>query len=766
MSQAVSNPAAQSFDEWHLVFLSTLEWPLVWAAIGLALISIALALRATARQPINVRVLLVGLRVAAVGSLLLVVLQPALRLRNVTRFPNHVAVLVDLSRSMRIRDRPNDASRIDQAVGILERSEETFRRWRERRVVDFYGFHSELVAWPGSGRRVDADGMATRMQGALAQLRKRYRGSELAGVVLISDGIDNGRFGAALTGQGERFAVGMGAPLHTVRVGRDELRDLALGPVHADSFAFVRNAVKVEVELRATGVEAQKLPVTLQQDGVEVARRELTLSPSKSEYRLTFEFVPQRVGKYVYRVAAPLLPNEAVRSNNAESFMLHVIRDRVRVLQVCGRPSWDERFLRQLLKRDPNVDLISFFILRTPASLALVPPSELSLIPFPTEELFERELGSFDLVILQDFNYGPYGIGAYLPLLGRYVEEGGALVMLGGDLSFTSGGYHGTPVGDLLPVRLLPPSPLPEQLLDGDVFRPSLTSEGWEHPMLQLGRDRSETERLLAKLPPLVGVNLVGPARKGAVVLASHPRLRASDGHAMPVLAVREVGKGRVMAFASDSLWRWAFTAVATVGSRHAYDRFWRGAIRWLIRDPDLEYLRIVPRADRIAVGETAQLTIRAYLPGYRPASAQRLSYAVDLPGGGKGPTGDLVSDELGEAHLSFPAERGGAYRVRAWATIGERRTDAAELLLVERRGVEEQQPKARSKLLEQLAQSSGGRFLERVEELPDLPFLSARVQRVNWSRDVEVWNTGWFLFAALLVLSLDWAIRRRYGHF
>ena len=109
--------------------------------------------------------------------------------------------------------------------------------------------------------------------------------------------------------------------------------------------------------------------------------------------------------------------------------------DRVRVLQLCGRPSWDERFLRRLLKRNPNVDLISFFILRTPSDLAAVDSDELSLIPFPTHELFQNELPSFDVIFLQNFEYMPYGIGAYLDNIRQYVETGGGMAMIGGALA-------------------------------------------------------------------------------------------------------------------------------------------------------------------------------------------------------------------------------------------------------------------------------------------------------------------------------------------
>src|SRR5258708_18340270 len=131
----------------------------------------------------------------------------------------------------------------------------------------------------------------------------------------------------------------------------------------------------------------------------------------------------------------PVFPEEAVAENNTRSFALKVIRDRVRVLLVVGRPTWDERFLRGLLRQDPNVDLISFYILRTMSDDPNTrnQDRELSLIPFPMEEIFDTKLRTFDVVIFQNFGYTDYSlnISPFENNLERYVYGGGALVMIG-----------------------------------------------------------------------------------------------------------------------------------------------------------------------------------------------------------------------------------------------------------------------------------------------------------------------------------------------
>lgn len=767
MSPPLSTAAATTFQQLRVVLLSSWEAPALALAAVLAVVAVLLSARGYRRQRPRVRALLIALRTAAVACVLLVTLQPALRERSVTRLPNHIGVLVDLSASMAIGERRDGPNRLTLARALLERSEGRFRRWRDTRHVDLYGFHRDLANWPAKGAAVEATGSATRIRSVLEQVRGRYRGTELAAVVLISDGADNGRFGRGkLSAEHVRYVKDLGVPIHTVWIGSAEMKDLAVGPVHADDFAFVRNAVKVEAEVSAIGLSGTAVPVTLSREGVVVGRHMLRVQSDRHRQRISFEFVPKRVGKHVYTIELPVLPGESIEGNNQHTFMINVIRDRVRVLQVCGQPSWDERFLRRWLKREPSVDLISFFILRTPASLSMVSPKELSLIPFPTQELFEGELGSFDLVVLQNFNFGPYGIGAYLARLRDFVKRGGGLAMVGGDLSFTSGGYFKTPVSEVLPVRLLSPRRSAGDLISEDDFRLRLTARGQAHPILQLGASRERTRRMLAALPPLWGVNHVGPARSGAMVLATHPRLKSAGGEAMPVLSVREVGQGRTLALTTDSLWRWAFATVGQGGNRDAYDRFWRNAVRWLIRDPELAYVKILLRDDRIELGQAAEITVRVTGPDYKPAKGVKVEYVVEPLAKGKGLAGQRRTDSAGEIHLSQRLAVPGAYRVRAWATITDRKAQATEILLVEASGVEQQQPESVSTMLEHLAAVSGGRFVGQVERLPDLPFREPKVVRVNWTRDRELWNGWWGLAIAVLLLGLEWVARRRFGHY
>ena len=249
---------------------------------------------------------------------------------------------------------------------------------------------------------------------------------------------------------------------------------------------------------------------------------------------MTFPLEPDAIGEFAYTISIAPRLGEALTDNNRVDFPLSVVRDKIRVLLVCGSPTWNYRFLRQALKLDPSIDLLSFVILRTANDVVNVPESQLSLIPFPTERLFTRELRNFDLIIFENFDSRRYFPVAYLQNVARYVRDGGAFAMIGGPLAFSQGGYLGTPIEAILPVSLLRERRDYQQT----THQLRLTDEGRTHPITRLSSDDRENQRIWESMPELDALNLVGRPKPGATVLAvtsasseRRPR-RAAAGHA------------------------------------------------------------------------------------------------------------------------------------------------------------------------------------------------------------------------------------------
>lgn len=714
--------------------------------------------------------LIVGLRAAAVMTALVLFLQPAIELRQVAREPNRIAILVDDSMSMELADKRGKANRRELTAKLLESSKEIIDKWSESHIIDVYSFSDELVrsSLDTVGRKT-SEGKATLLRHALEQIRRRYEGDELAGVLVISDGVVTGDLAEIGAGEFRDFAQELDAPVHTLWAGHKGLRDLAVSEIRADEFAFVRTVTRVEAVIRSTGYKKRRIPVTLSSDGKPMRRKWVEVGPNSSSVVVVFEFTPPHVGKYVYKVSVPVSDDEAVVENNSSWFVVRVIRDKIRVLQVAGQPSWDVRALRGMLKQNPNVDLISFFILRTPDDIKKENNEELSLIPFPTRELFEQELPSFDLVVLQNFNYGPYGIGRYLENIRSYVEGGGGLMMLGGPLSFSSGGYAGTPVAKVLPVELSAELGDPK-LLETRSFRPKLTTLGGIHPVTALRYEASDNRDLWKNLPLLEGVNKVLRAKKDASVLAVHPTLRDSSNQPMPVIVAGNYKEGRSLAVTTDSLWRWGFVAAAELGNdgRH-YLKLWDNAIRWLIQDPELRYLHVDSDRNSYAPGGTVRLNLRLLDQDYSPLKdgevVLRVSRGFDPKDLEDVSTVTLHAGDNGEASHELSAVPAGVYRVHAEASVRGRKVSAQDIFLVHEATPEHLQPAAEDGVLRMVSQLSGGEYLGSARTLPhDLHFIAPKIVRVDKRSDVPLWSRSWLLLFALGTLGLEWLLRQRSG--
>jgi uncharacterized membrane protein len=716
---------------------------------------------------------LLGLRAAGVLACLVVALQPTVELRQVTHVPNRVAVLVDASRSMEVRPPDGGPSRAERAASLLDKAEPLLASWRKAgHEVDLLSFGEAVAPATPASLHEPPGGDATRIGEALGDVRARYAGRDLGGVVLISDGIDTGRIGEGPLDATTRSTVeALGAPIHTVGLGEKSLRDLSVAAVLADEFAFVRTQVTIEAVIRQTGLPDRQVEVTLERDGRPVATRAVVLRGDRSEEKISFDWLPDHPGNFVFRISTPVLAGEALASNNEQSFTLKVIRDRVRVLHLSGRPSWDERFLRAMLRRDPNVDLVSFFILRTETDEQPWNRNDLSLIPFPTYEIFEEQLRSFDLVVFQNFNYAPYGVEPFLPNLRDYVEGGGALAMIGGDLSFSSGGFGSTVLRDVLPVEMpfSPPTPTgandPE--ITTDVFRPKLTPEGRTHPVTSLVLDPRENELRWGKLPPLEGINRVTRARAGATTLLVHPSHKGADGKPAPVLVAGDAGKGRTLALMTDSAWHWGFLAAGEGDDGRSFQRFWENAIRWLVRDPALTLLRIELDKLEYRRNQPIAARLRAMHADYSPAPGVEVTLearGADAPADAK-PLRSLhaTTDGEGEAHVEVGTLPPGAYRLSGRATIDGRPVTEDQTFVVRAGGPELDDVAARDRVLRELAQVSGGSYA--FESLDKVAIRPSREVRVGRQESVEIWSTPPLLLLGVSLLALEWFLRRRAGH-
>jgi uncharacterized membrane protein len=710
------------------------------------------------------------LRGGIYGLILIILLNPTLVIQKVLRLLPNLPVVIDTSGSMDLSDSasPTDVNRLNQAIDYLQSgSPSPLDMLAQHYQVKLYQF--DETAQPLSPQdldRLQGSGQTTDISGSLTALLEENRSSPPVGVLLLSDGAHHAPdTGMAYLRQSDIpiVAVGLGNP--------DTYRDIRVVSVQAPSLTFLHYPVTIQTTLQVRGYPGEKIPVVLKRAGRAVATQTVQVTHPDGRHQVSFEILPEDIGEFTYTVSVAPRLGEALTENNDKTFPLSVARDKIRVLLVCGSPTWDYRFLRQALKQDPSVDLISFVILRTPTDVVNVPESQLSLIPFPTRRLFTQELQNFDLIIFENFSFQFYFPWYYLENVRDYVREGGAFAMIGGRLAFAQGGYAGTPIEDILPVILRG---------DRDDYRPvtqrmELTSEGRAHPITRLVADPKENHRIWQELTDLDALNVIANTKPNATVLGvSTGQFNTQPNHRdapAPLLAVQRFGKGRTLALMSDYTWKWNFQMAGQMDSNQYYLQFIRQLTRWLIRDPELKQVRIMADATEFPLGSDVTGTIQVLQDDYQPGANASLTVTLRTPSGLTQPIQAVPTQNPGEFRYRFRAGEVGLANLDVQAKIGQENQEANRLLLrVYHPGGEQQDAAPNHALLQDIAESTGGAFFTLND--PARPSLSSLIEFFGGTPNYQVLEehrqrlreTFYLFLFLLLCLAAEWWWRRRVG--
>ena len=756
-------------------------WALVLLGLGVATVAYAAYWRVPLPLSLGRRMSLGGLRLIAIAFVAWAVLRPV----GTTPGLNVVVavpILVDTSRSMGIRSgdqaQPLDRRRLDDAKALLREriapvlatpqlmdSAVTFS-------VDVLTFGDDVVPLAAASDLADVDPTERRtdLGGALSRVRDRYAGSLVGGVIVLSDGSDS-------SGVDPRAAArGLDAPVFAFAIGSGPALDLEVTSVVSVAAVVAGSMADIDVSVVSRGHDEGTFDVRLMADGQLVDMRRVTVLDDGVPARVRFQVVPASAAATVYSVEIPAAPGEVVIENNRRSVLIPPAGRPRRLLMVEGAPGFDHSFLKRVWLADPGIELDAvvrkgqndlgqhtFYIQADPGRGAALETG------FPRER---SQLFQYDGVVFANIESAALRPDQ-LAMTAEFVEVRGGGLLLTGSVSLTGPGLQGSPLEAALPVELssrgrsvggsegptsfdrsgavAPRRARPDQ--------PLLTDDGKHHPITQIGATPQETQDQWAELPSLGGSVALGSARPGASVLAL---ISAPGGDVRPLLAVQRFGRGRTMVFTGESAWRWQMSLPS---DDRTYERVWGQAARWLTAgasDP-----LSVADPDGVVVGERVELEIRANDDEFRPLTEARPLIRIEAPNGRVTTAGGSPS-ATGGYTAGFVAERPGVYRIEttvADPSSGTRTT--TDWVLVGGFDPELSDPRVDADLLQRVAQASGGRLLSRdaVDELPALlrESVAARgglaplIQR-------EVWHGVWAFVLVVVVLVVEWSLRRAWG--
>ncbi len=511
-------------------FAPLLAWPWLAAlgAIGAALLSFAF-LRRLPGVPLRGLALLAGLLALA---------NPSLLDEEREALADVAIVVVDDSPSQGIGER---ASRAETAVAQIEERLDR-REDLEPRVVATSTTRADL----GEGTR-----LLRAIERALADVPK----DRVAGVVVISDGQTHE--------PEERLAsFDPGGPVHLLLTGDRHERDRRLVIEEAPRYGLVDAGLHLNFRVEDQGGDSE-LPATvvIRVDGGEPRSRRVPVGVTQ-----VLPFTLSHSGETLIEIEVATVADELSDRNNRTVVSISGVRDRLRVLLVSGEPHAGERTWRNILKSDPSVDLVHFTILRPPEKQDGTPIRELSLISFPTRELFQTKLSEFDLIIFDRYRRRGVLPDIYLKNVADYVAEGGAILVAAGPAFATPLSLHRTSLKSVLPSQ-----PTGRLLTEG--FRPRLSAVGQRHPVTaDLAGAEGETPSW-GRWFRMVDVEV----ETGQVLMQGIAE--------RPLLILDRVGEGRVAQLLSDHVWLWARGFEG--GGPQA--ELLRRVAHWLMKEPDLE---------------------------------------------------------------------------------------------------------------------------------------------------------------------------------
>ena len=483
-----------------------------------------------------------GWALRGLGALLVVgaLAQPMYQSEDRTPLKDIVVLLIDQSASQTLLDRA---------------------RITENRTAEI---EAALAARPNTQvHRIEVndgpDDTGSLLMTALSEQLSKLPSERIAGIILLSDGLLHDL----------ELAPDLPAPLHLMLSGRKSDWDRRVTVKNAPAFAILDEEITLTLRIEDSGAAPATpviVPLIISVDGGPPQSYQVPLNQD-----LSLPITLPHAGRNIIQFETPKVAGELTDRNNSALVQINGVRDRLRVLLVSGQPHAGGRIWRNLLKSDSAVDLVHFTILRSPNKQDGVPVDELSLIPFPTRELFMEKIHDFDLIIFDRYKRRGILPALYLDNVVDYVRNGGAVLVAAGPDFASANSLYRSPLSNILPAE-------PTARVITKPLRPKLTAVGQKHPVTaNLSSDKTEWGRWLRQIE----------------VTQKSGHILMSGADERPLLILDRQGEGRVALLASDHAWLWHRGFEGGGPQRELLRRL----AHWMMKEPDLEEETLTARA-------------------------------------------------------------------------------------------------------------------------------------------------------------------------
>ena len=754
------------------------------------------------------RFLLILLRITAASILLGCLLAPVVIEKKDITPPTHLSILVDTSRSMQLVDASMSEmpiSRLSQVNQLLFNVPGQFlQTLQDRFEVHLYPFNtrlqqSVLLAQEDNAPppQFGAEGALTDIGGAIRAAASAWKGQQTAGIVLITDGAHNsGRFPL-------ETITALEVPIYPIGVGSVEPpKDIQIQRVDYTPIAYTNHESVIRVNVVQTGYTGKTTQLSLWEveskrlvDVVTLtfsSHQEVNAVDASTKQMVELKLTPQAEGNFQYSVTLPTLDGELTEANNQKTFSMKVVKARLNVFYLEGRPRWDYTFLKRTLERDPDIEatcaiLSSNRLKRLPVDSVLnrLDGYYPQATPAPETPRFPEtlaELSKYDVLILGDLGAEHLTETQQRAIVDFVEMQGKPVIFLPSRNMLGVNGLGNTELAQLLPIDI----PKNGCRIEDTEFTAQLTQSGAFHPMLQLddtqstqtgqtagldGNDLSLWRNMPALSRSFSGFRLRG----GATALME-------NGKGMPILILQRAGLGKSLMIAAEGFWNWGFGVKTFKDTRyHAiYPRFWAQVLRWMATNTDDKNVYLTTDASTYAIGDTVKVTAYLYSETYQPQAGATVQIEVVPPDGAPfqlqinaatESTNEMLSQPDTIANMSnlyttqFALLQNGKYRIRATGRSGTLKLGEDQIdIYAHPQLAELENPQLNEDLLKQLAEQTDGAYFT-MADAESLPENIANVQNpIFVDAERELWAHPLILIAVVGLLGTEWFLRKRIG--
>ena len=731
------------------------------------------------------------LRVAALLLIIFVLLEPNKSKTQTISRKQHVAVLIDVSKSMSLvdqRKRPADIADAAKALGLvahdttqsdnditfsldnkqraiietasrlglsasLIRKSPVFSKLNEDVDINYYTFGNqvnmiggndpETVKALGSLKAVES---GTSIADSLEAVINSRGEIPLSAITLISDGIDTSsrRTESIVNDLGAK-----GIPVYTIAVGIPDPDDVSIRSVVMQDVVFTGDTVPIRVQIRSKGYEKREADIVLKFNGEELYRKSILLKGGVQYEDLEFDVLSKDKEAANIEISVDAFADESTADNNISKRSLRVVNEKINVLCIEGSARWEFRYLRAILKRDPRINA-KFIATRAKQGLAQLSPDYISRFPEDPAEAFK-----YDLVILGDVD-AAFFTEVEMARLEELIRERGASLLVLCGRRFMPASYVGTNIENILPVKFDPDASWIEV---DDSVHPVLTDDGRSSLVMSIEDTKEKNDHVWARVAPL---NLLPPltsAKQGATVLAS---LSDSDSKSYPLISWQRYGTGKCMVIGTDNLWRVRFKT----GDKYHW-RIWSQAIQFMTLSRLLgEHKRIRLETDRVSYQNGSQVRVYASVmdESYEPVIQSAYDVFIsDMNDSSGTPTQVTLRPNPanpGQYEGYFTAGKTSRYILKP----PEEDSDSANSIefQIAEKNFEMAHPESQLKRLKDIAELSGGKHLG-IGQLAELEKLINKDRHtVTVKSSVPIWDHWLLMFLIVTFVGFEWILRRK----